>query len=67
MTNTPTERLLVPVHPETTTMLGVGRSTVYNLIRSGELVRVNIGARALVTTESIRAYIDRLTAAAKAS
>lgn len=47
--------------------LDVGRTTVYKLIKDGELTKVNINSRGYVTTESIAAYIDRLKAAAKAS
>jgi hypothetical protein len=43
---------------------GVSRSTVYNLIDSGDLKRVNIGHRAFITAESIRAYLDRVVASA---
>jgi predicted DNA-binding transcriptional regulator AlpA len=43
---------------------GIGRTTVYELIKRGELVKVNIGRRGFVTSESLAAYVDRLTAAA---
>ena len=44
---------------------GVSRSTVYGLVDRHELVRVNIGARAFITRQSINAYIERLTAMAQ--
>jgi predicted DNA-binding transcriptional regulator AlpA len=47
--------------------LDIGRTTVYKLIKDGELTKVSIGSRGYVTTESIAAYIDRLKAAAEAS
>lgn len=39
------------------TALGVCRSTVYNMIDRGDLVAKKIGARTLITTESIRAFL----------
>jgi hypothetical protein len=45
---------------------GIGRTTTYELIDRGELVKVNIGRRAFITTESLAAYVDRLTEAATA-
>ncbi|CAM3209487.1 helix-turn-helix domain-containing protein [Mycobacterium colombiense] len=42
---------------------GISRPTVYQLIKRGELVHVNIGRRGFVTAASIDAYIERLTAA----
>ena len=45
---------------------GIGRTTTYELIDRGELVRVNIGRRAFITATSLAAYVDRLSAAASA-
>lgn len=42
--------------------LGVGRSTIYELINSGDLKTIKIGRRNLVTIESIRALVDQKTA-----
>jgi excisionase family DNA binding protein len=39
---------------DTAKVLGVGRSSVYALIKSGELDAMKIGRRTLLTTESIR-------------
>jgi predicted DNA-binding transcriptional regulator AlpA len=66
MNNTP-DALLVPLPDVQPSLGGIGRTTVYNLIVKGELVRVHIGGRAFVTSESIAAYVDRLTVAATAS
>ena len=41
--------------------LDVGRTTVYEIVKRGELATVHIGRRALVTDESLRAYVERLT------
>jgi excisionase family DNA binding protein len=43
--------------------LGVGRTTLYELIGQGELEQVHIGRRSLITTKSIAAYVDRLSQA----
>jgi excisionase family DNA binding protein len=42
--------------------IGVGRSTLYELIARGEVKTVHIGRRALVTDDSLRAFVDRLLA-----
>lgn len=62
MDDTTQIRRLVPI-PETRRLLGnIGHSTVYELVGRGELVKVNIGRRAFVTSDSINAYMDRLAA-----
>jgi len=45
---------------------GIGRTTTYELIDRGELVKVNIGRRAFITTESLAAYVEKLSEAATA-
>lgn len=45
---------------EAGTILGVGRTTLYDLAAKGEIDVVHIGRRALVTDESLRAFVDRL-------
>jgi excisionase family DNA binding protein len=39
--------------------LGVGRTTIYALLKSGELQRIKIGSRTLVSSYSISAFIDK--------
>ena len=47
--------------PEAREVLGgIGHSTIYELIKRGELTKVNIGRRGLITAESLAAYMDRL-------
>lgn len=46
----------------TAAMLDCGRSAVYGLIDSGQLTRVKLGRRSLITAESLSAYVQRLTA-----
>lgn len=38
---------------------GLGRSTLYLLIASGEIEVIKVGAATLVTTESLRSLIER--------
>ncbi len=53
-------KLLEPI-PDAQIMLGnISRSTLYELIESGEIKKVNIGRRAFITAESIHAYVARL-------
>jgi len=62
-----TEQRIVPIPDAGVLLGGINRVTVYALVNSGELVKVNIGRRGFITTASINAYIDRLTAAAEAA
>lgn len=54
------ERVLVTID-EAAEALGVGRTTIYLLMRQKNLQPAKIGRRSLITAESVRAY------AAKAS
>ena len=47
--------------------ISVGRTTIYGLVERGELKTVRIGRRALITAESLEAYVQRLTANADAA
>jgi excisionase family DNA binding protein len=53
------DRLLYP-YDEVLHKLAIGRTTLYELIRTGQLVRVRIGRHALITAESLTAYVDSL-------
>lgn len=55
------EKLSVSI-PDTGNALGVGRSSVYELIKSGHLKTIKIGRRTLITVESIRALVDQQAA-----
>lgn len=52
-------QLLVPIPDAMYQLGGLGRTTIYQLIDSEELVRVNIGRRAFITAASIRAFVLR--------
>ncbi|MDT5370199.1 MAG: hypothetical protein QOC62_4630 [Mycobacterium sp.] len=58
--------LLVPIPDACSELGGVSRTTVYDLVNRGELVKVNIGRRGFITAESLVGYVDRLSAAATA-
>jgi excisionase family DNA binding protein len=48
---------------EAVTAMGVGRTTVYELIGSGELESIKVGRRRVIPADSIRAYFDSRRAA----
>lgn len=52
---------LVPIDDAQRELGGIGRTTLYELIDQGHLVRARIGRRAFITGESIAAYIDSIT------
>jgi len=60
MTTTTAVRRLYSI-AEIVERLGVGRTTVYGLVNAGELERVKIGRRSLVTGDSLEDYISSLT------
>jgi hypothetical protein len=61
-----TNRLLVPYDDARTALGGIGRTTRYELVDRGHLVKVNIGRRGFVTAKSIAAYVESLSEAASA-
>jgi excisionase family DNA binding protein len=50
--------------PEAARLLAIGRSTAYELLKSGQLRSVSIGTRRLVTMASIRELNDALASKA---
>jgi len=60
------EQLLTPITGACIALGGVGRTKVYDLVNQGELIKVNIGRRGFITTESLTAYVDRLAEKASA-
>jgi excisionase family DNA binding protein len=51
------EILLVSI-PDAAKALSVGRTTVYELMRSGQLETRKMGRRRLITAESLRRLVD---------
>jgi excisionase family DNA binding protein len=49
--------------PDAARVLGVGRTTVYSLLASGEVESVRIGNRRLIPADAIEEYVTRLRAA----
>lgn len=45
--------------PDAVRMTGIGRSKLYELIQSGDIAIVKIGASTLIPIESLRELIDR--------
>ncbi len=66
MTISSPEQLLVPIPAACATLGGVSRTTVYALVNQNELVKVCIGRRSFITSESLGAYVDRLAEATSA-
>jgi hypothetical protein len=58
------EQLLVDINGACDALGGVGRTKIYELVNRRELVKVTIDRRSFITTESLVAYVDRLTEAA---
>lgn len=56
--STTMEILLVSI-PDAATALSVGRTTVYELMRSGQLDTRKMGRRRLITAESLRRLVDK--------
>jgi predicted DNA-binding transcriptional regulator AlpA len=40
---------------------GLGRTTLWQLAKDGELTQVKIGRRSFITVKSIEAYVNRLS------
>lgn len=64
--NTESDRLLLPYTEAMAALGGISRTTLWDLVNDGQVVRVKIGARGFITAKSIAEYVDRLTAAATA-
>jgi excisionase family DNA binding protein len=61
MTTTTTARLLHTI-PDAVEQLGVGRSTIYELMASGAIQTVKIGRRTLIAHDELVRYVDSLKA-----
>ena len=54
-------RRLVSIPEARQVLGGICHTTVYELIKRGEIVKVNIGRCGFITSESLEAYMDRLS------
>jgi predicted DNA-binding transcriptional regulator AlpA len=62
---TTSEQLLVSIPEACNQLGGISRTTVYQLVNHGDLVKVNIGSRGFITGQSLHDYVQSLTMAAK--
>lgn len=46
---------------EATSLIGMGRTSIYSLLNAGTLKSVKIGSRRLVRIDSIAAFIDEIS------
>lgn len=53
-------RLLHPI-PEAAQVLGIGRSTLYELIANKKIATIKIGRRTLVAQDELERYVRSLT------
>jgi excisionase family DNA binding protein len=60
----PAERRVLLRVEEAAKAMSIGRTTMYQLIASGEIETVTIGARRLVPLKAIERYVDSLMVAA---
>jgi excisionase family DNA binding protein len=54
-------------YANTMQQLSIGLTTLYKLIDTGQLTRVHIGRRSLITAESLEAYVNSLKATPEAA
>lgn len=54
-------RRLVSIPDARAELGGIGHTTLYELVKRGELKKVNIGRRGFITAESLVAYVNRLS------
>ncbi|QDC37207.1 helix-turn-helix domain-containing protein [Sphingobium fuliginis] len=45
--------------PQAARLLGIGRSTLYQFIASGEIETIKVGRSTLIPTDTLRAFIER--------
>jgi excisionase family DNA binding protein len=52
---------------EASSILGVGRTTVFGLVASGELESVKVGRRRIIPADALQRFLDGLRADARES
>jgi hypothetical protein len=65
VTTPPFARAIVPIPESQAYLGGIGLTKLYDLVKRGELVKVNIGRRGFITMKSLEAYVDRNIEAAQ--
>jgi excisionase family DNA binding protein len=53
--------------PEACRLTGLGRSKIYDLLGSGEIISVKVGKRRLILVADLRAWLQRLANAQRAA
>ncbi|MBN7304335.1 helix-turn-helix domain-containing protein [Mycobacteroides abscessus subsp. bolletii] len=51
---------MTPIDEALSQLGGIGRTTLYELAKRGDLTKVHIGRRGFITTASLMAYVERL-------
>jgi excisionase family DNA binding protein len=59
-----TDRLLLRL-PEVAALLGIGRSTVYELVQRGDLPTVHVGRALRIPSAALRDWVEQQTTEAK--
>lgn len=57
------ERQLYPITEAAQILGGIGRTSIYELLKAGELQRAHIGRRSFITADSLQSYVERLKGA----
>jgi len=60
MNETGARRLLISIEEARQTLGGIGRTTTYELVKRGDLVKVKIGRRGFITARSLDRYVESL-------
>jgi excisionase family DNA binding protein len=58
------DELLLPIWPEGARRIGVGRTVMFDLVKSGAIETVRIGRKRMVAPDALAAYVEKLRKAA---
>lgn len=62
----PLEPILIPIWPDAAKLVGLGRTTMFELVAEGRIATVKVGRKRLVAPDELRAFARRLAVAAAA-
>lgn len=60
------EQVLIPIWPDGAHAIGVGRTTMFELVAAGRIATVQVGRKRLVSPDELRAFAKRLATSAVA-